>query len=184
MSSDADLGSNADQLVELLYGDLRRLARRSRWRFSAGGTVQTTALVHEAYLKLRHVPAFADRQHFLRAAAVAMRHILINTARDAIAEKRGGGAAHVTLHAAPEGASEGAAELLEVDRLLVRLRAVSERLAQVVECRFFAGYGDDETAAALGLSERTVRRDWLKARAWLRHELGAVAGPSTADAAP
>lgn len=175
---------NADQLVGLLYDDLRRLARSSRWRVSAGQTVQTTALVHEAYLKLRHMPGFEDRQHFLRAAAVAMRHILINTARDALADKRGGGAAHVSIDDAPEVAAEGAADLLEVNQLLDRLRVVSERLAQVVECRFFAGYGDEETAAALGLSERTVRRDWLKARAWLRHELGPDKAFVEADEAP
>jgi len=182
MSSDASAAPNADQLVGVLYGDLRRLARRSRWRLSAGETVQTTVLVHEAYLKLRHLPGFADRQHFLCAAAVAMRHILINTARDAVADKRGGGAPHVSLDDAPEIAVDGAIELIEVDRLLDRLRLVSERLAQVVECRFFAGYGDEETAAALGLSERTVRRDWLKARAWLRHELGVVERPANGDA--
>ena len=133
--------------------------------------MQTTALMREAHLKLRHTPGFEDRQHFLRAAAVAMRHILINTARDALADKRGGGAVHVPLDDAPEVAADGAAELLEVGHLLDRLRSVSERLAQVVECRFFAGYGEEETATALGLSERTVRRDWQKARAWLRHPL-------------
>jgi RNA polymerase sigma factor (TIGR02999 family) len=167
----------ADALVSVLYDELRRLARRSRWRVSAGETVQTTALVHEAYLKLRHMQGFEDRQHFLRTAAVAMRHILINTARDALAGKRGGGAIRVALDDAPEIAVEGAAELLEVNELLDRLRGFDERLAQVVECRFFAGFGDEETAAALGLSERTVRRDWLKARAWLRHELGAGGAP-------
>ena len=184
MPIDADARPNTDLLVSLLYDDLRRLARSSRWRVSAGGTLQTTALVHEAYLKLRHTPGFEDQQHFLRTAALAMRQILINTAREALADKRGGGAAHVSLDDAPEVAVEGAAELLEVNQLLDRLRGVSERLAQVVECRFFAGYGDQETAAALGLAERTVRRDWLKARAWMRHELSQGGTPTTPDETP
>lgn len=158
----------ADELVAVLYRDLRRLARYSRGRLSAGQTMQTTALVHEAYLKLRSAPAFADRQHFLRSAAVAMRHILINLARDARADKRGAGAPHVNLDDAPALAIDDAARLLEIDDALQRLGAASERLAQVVECRFFAGYSEEETALALGLSERTVRRDWIKARAWLR----------------
>jgi RNA polymerase sigma factor (TIGR02999 family) len=171
----------ADALVAALYDDLRRLARRSRWQVSAGGTLQTTALVHEAYLKLQHAPGFVDRQHFLRSAAVAMRHILINIARDALADKRGAGAQRVSLDDAPELATEDAAALLEVDQVLSRLRSVSDRLAQVVECRFFAGYSDEETAEALGLSDRTVRRDWLKARAWLRRELGDAAWAKPSD---
>jgi RNA polymerase sigma factor (TIGR02999 family) len=181
MSIEPDPPRDADALVALLYDDLRRLARRSRWQVSAGGTVQTTALVHEAYLKLRNAPGFADRQHFLRSAAVAMRHILINIARAAVADKRGAGAARIPLDDAPEIAAEDASALLELDQVLDRLRAVSERLAQVVECRFFAGYSDEETAEALALSDRTVRRDWLKARAWLRRELGDTAWAAGAD---
>jgi RNA polymerase sigma factor (TIGR02999 family) len=169
------LTHTADALVPVLYDDLRRIARRTRWQVSAGGTVQTTALVHEAYLKLRHSPGFNDRQHFLRAAAMAMRHILVNLARASLTAKRGSGLDDVPLDDAPEIAAPAAAALLEVNEVLDRLRGVSERLAEVVECRFFAGYGDEETAAALGLSDRTVRRDWLKARAWLRRELGADA---------
>jgi RNA polymerase sigma factor (TIGR02999 family) len=158
--------------VPALYDELRRIARRSRWQVSAGGTIQTTALVHEAYLKLRHAAGFNDRQHFLRAAAMAMRHILVNLSRSALAEKRGSGVDDLPLDDVPEIAAPAAAALLEVNEVLDRLRGVSARLADVVECRFFAGYDDDETAAALGLSDRTVRRDWLKARAWLRRELG------------
>ena len=182
MTPERDSTLATDLLVQVLYDDLRRLARRSRWKVSAGGTVQTTALVHEAYLKLRHAPEFQDHRHFLRSAAVAMRHILINIARDALADKRGGGAVHVELDAAPEIAAEGAGALIEVDEVLERLRSVSERLAQVVECRFFAGYSEEETATALGLSDRTVRRDWIKARAWLRRELGADALAMQPDA--
>ena len=175
MQADPSLTHTADSLVPLLYNDLRRIARRSRWQVSAGSTVQTTALVHEAYLKLRRSPGFADRQHFMRAAAMAMRHILVNLARESMTAKRGAGVDAVPFDEAPDIAAPAAAALLEVNDVLERLRSVSERLAEVVECRFFAGYNDDETAAALGLSDRTVRRDWLKARAWLRRELGDTA---------
>jgi RNA polymerase sigma factor (TIGR02999 family) len=167
-----DLGHTADSLVPLLYQDLRRLARRARWQVSAGGTVQTTALVHEAYLKLRGSAGFNDRQHFMRAAAMAMRHILVNLARDASADKRGAGALHVALDEEVEMPADNAHQLIAVDQSLDRLRGISERLADVVECRFFGGYSEEETAQALALSDRTVRRDWLKARAWLRHDLG------------
>lgn len=172
---ESGVGRTADALVPVFYRDLRRIARHARFRVSAGATVQTTALVHEAYLKLRTRPAFADRSHFLRAAAQAMRHILVNLARDARAGKRGGGRGPVPLDDEDEGLLLGAADaqrLLEVDQALQRLRALSERLADVVECRFFAGFSEDETAAALALSDRTVRRDWIKARAWLREEIG------------
>ena len=184
MADEANLTHTADALVPVLYDDLRRTARRSRWQVSAGGTLQTTALVHEAYLKLRRAAGFHDRQHFLRAAAMAMRHILVNLARESLAAKRGAGVDDLPLDDVPEIAAPAAAALLEVDDVLERLREVSQRLAEVVECRFFGGYGDEETAAALGLSDRTVRRDWLKARAWLRRELGAGAIALGADPAP
>ena len=184
MHADPSLTHTADSLVPVLYDDLRRIARRSRWQVSAGSTVQTTALVHEAYLKLRRSGGFADRQHFLRAAAMAMRHILVNLARESLTAKRGSGHDDVPLDDAPEIAAPAAAALLEVNEVLERLRGVSERLAEVVECRFFAGYDDEETASALGLSDRTVRRDWLKARAWLRRELGDEAPAFDEGAAP
>lgn len=161
----------AMELIPVFYSDLRRLAQRERRRVSAGETLQTTALVHEAYLKLQTSTAFANREHFLRAAAVAMRHALINYARDRVAQKRGGGATQISLDEAPDVLSAGDDALLEINDALLRLSKLSPRLAQVVECRFFAGYGDTETALALGVNERTVRRDWIKARAWLRREL-------------
>jgi RNA polymerase sigma factor (TIGR02999 family) len=182
MDDQPTLQQTAETLLPLLYADLRRLARRARWQVSAGETLQTTALVHETYLKLRGSAGFNDRQHFLRAAALAMRHILVNLAREATAIKRGAGAAHVSLDDAPEMPADSLGHLIEVDQALDRLRALSPRLADVVECRFFAGYSDEETAAALGLSDRTVRREWLKARAWLHRELGPP-GPPQGDAA-
>ncbi len=172
MLTDPELTHSADVLVPLLYSDLRRLARRARWQVSAGQTVQTTALVNEAYLRLRRSERFNDRQHFMRSAAMAMRQILINLAREALTEKRGAGAIRVDLDDAPELPAPDAQSLLEVHDALLRLHAFSPRSAQVVECRFFGGYSDEDTAAALGMSERTVRREWLKARAWLLREMG------------
>ncbi len=171
----------AAELVPLLYEDLRRVARRERARVGAGGTMQTTALIHEAYLRLSRGSAFNNREHFLRASAIAMRHALVNHARERVAMKRGGGAAKVSLDELPDlpGSDDGA--ILEVNDALMRLAQLNARLAQVVECRFFAGYDETDTALALGLTDRTVRRDWVKARAWLRREMGAVQDPADAE---
>jgi len=162
----------AVELMPIFYQDIRRLARRERRRVSAGVTMQTTALVHEAYLKLHGSPEFNNREHFLRAAALAMRHVLVSHARERLAVKRGGGEAAVPLDEAPEVAVDDDAVLLEINEALERLAKINPRLAYVVECRFFAGFDDSETAIALGLTDRTVRRDWIKARAWLSRDLG------------
>ena len=168
-----------DELLPIFYADLKRLARRERSRVGAGGTLHTTALVHEAYLKLRGTRSWNDEAHFLRAAALAMRHALVNHAEARRAAKRGGGIAHLPLDAALDAGLDSALDageagdetLLALDEALGRLARQSARLARVVECRFFAGYDERETARALGLSERTVRRDWTLARAWLYREL-------------
>lgn len=160
-----------DDLVRTLYAELRDVASRERWRLGDAPTLQTTALISETWLKLHKVQAWQDRPHFLRAAAIAMRQVLVDAARERYAAKRGGGLADLTLSIAervPAGSDE---ELLHVDEALSRLQALEPRLAQVVECRFFAGYNEVETAEVLGTSERTVRRDWLKAKAWLYVEL-------------
>ncbi len=162
----------AVELMPIFYQDIRRLAQRERRRVSAGATLQTTALVHEAYLKLHASPEFNNREHFLRAAALAMRHVLVSHARERLAIKRGGGSAPVPLDEAPDVATDQDSVLLEINDALERLSKVNPRLAYVVECRFFAGFDDAETAVALGLTDRTVRRDWIKARAWLSRELG------------
>ncbi len=162
----------ATELIPLLYEDLRRVARRERARVGAGGTMQTTALIHEAYLRLSGDSAFNNREHFLRASALAMRHALVNHARDRVAMKRGGGAAKISLDEMPDLAGGDDGAILEINDALMRLAQLNERLAQVVECRFFAGYDEKNTALALGLTDRTVRRDWVKARAWLRREMG------------
>jgi RNA polymerase sigma factor (TIGR02999 family) len=162
----------AVELMPIFYQEVRRLAHRERRRVSAGVTMQTTALVHEAYIKLHGSPEFNNREHFLRAAALAMRHVLVSHARERLALKRGGGEIPVPLHDAPEVPVDDDAVLLEINEALERLAKINARLAYVVECRFFAGFDDAETAVALGLTDRTVRRDWIKARAWLSRELG------------
>jgi RNA polymerase sigma factor (TIGR02999 family) len=164
----------ADELMPLFYDDLKRLAHRERSRVSAGVTLQTTALVNEAYLKLRGSAGWHDDAHFLRAAALAMRHALVNHALARLAAKRGDGAPHLSLTAGLDVAIEDDATLVALDEALARLARESLRLAQVVECRYFGGYDDVETARALGVSERTVRRDWSLARAWLHRELAAA----------
>ncbi len=166
-----DVRQTATQLLPLFYEEVRRVASRERRRVSAGETLQTTALIHEAYLKLNRGGTFNDRAHFLRSAALAMRHSLINYARDRIAEKRGSGAQVLSIDEITDADAPAAQELLDINDAIGRLAQLSPRLAQIVECRFFAGYSDQETAQALGITDRTVRRDWIKARAWLHREL-------------
>lgn len=175
-----ELCRSAEELFPVFYAEVRRLARRERLRVGADETLQTTALIHEAYLRLRESARYQDHAHFLRAAALSMRHVLINHARDSVAAKRGGGATHLSLEFAESEAApipfESDERLLAIHGLLQKLSALNPRLSQVVECRFFAGYSETETAQALGIDERTVRRDWVKARAWLRSELGGELG--------
>jgi len=165
--------SLADQLLPLFYDDLKRIAHRERGRVDAGATLQTTALVNEAYLKLRGTHAWNDDAHFMRAAALAMRHALVNHAVARLAGKRGSGTIALPLTAALDVAVQDDDTMLALNEALSRLACDSARLAQVVECRYFAGYDDAETARALDISERTVRRDWNLARAWLHRELAA-----------
>jgi RNA polymerase sigma factor (TIGR02999 family) len=164
----------AEQLFPLLYDEVSRLAHRERNRVRAGETLRTTALINEAYLKLLRSPEFNDRAHFLRAAALAMRHILVNHAHARVAAKRGGGVQIESLDESVEAAAQSDDSVIEVHEAVDRLARFDERLAQVVECRFFAGYTEEDTATALGMTERTIRRDWAKARAWLRVELNSI----------
>jgi RNA polymerase sigma factor (TIGR02999 family) len=161
----------AGKLLPAFYDQLKHIAQRARSRVRAGATMQTTALVHEAYLRLGASREFADETHFLRAAALAMRHALINHAQARLADKRGGGSLHTTLSHAADLSIDTDEGMLALHSALERLAIDSPRLADVVECRFFGGYGEEETARALGMSLRTVQRDWLKARAWLYREL-------------
>ena len=167
----SDVRSTADELLPLFYADLKRLAHRERARVGAGMTMQTTALVNEAYLKIRNRSDWNDDAHFVRAAALAMRHALVSHALERLTAKRGSGIAALPLTDGLEVAVEDDESLVALDDALKLLSQRSLRLAQVVECRFFAGYDDAETALALAISERTVRRDWSLARAWLQREL-------------
>lgn len=172
--------ADAAALAPLLYPELRRAARGIRAGVRAGDTLRTTALIHEAYIKLAAAqPAggapWQNRKHFLAAAAMAMRQVLIDDARARLSERRGAGVPPLPLDAAEvatAATAEPDAEVVAVGEALERLRALSPRLAQVVECRYYAGYTEQETAEALALTERTVRRDWVKARAWLYQSLG------------
>lgn len=162
-----------DQILPLLYHELRRAARREL-AARPSDTLSTTALVHELYLKLAHArrPDWRDRAHFLGAAAVAMRHILVDRARRRTADKRGGPHGAVTLDDDAVAVADREAEsLLELHEALEQLALLDVRLARVVECRFFGGMTEQETAEVLGVTERTVRRDWIKARGFLYRAL-------------
>jgi RNA polymerase sigma factor (TIGR02999 family) len=156
-----------------VYDEMRRLAQSMLRRQARGGTLNTTGLVHEAYLKLLGTdgaPA-QNRRHVFATAARAMRYILVDHARARQADKRGGGAQRVTLGPAHDTAEMRADELLALDEALARLAAERARLAQVVELRFFAGLTYDEIAETMDTSVRTAKRDWELARAWLHREL-------------
>lgn len=167
-----------DRLVPLVYDRMRRIARGQLARQGRGHTLSTTALVHEAYVQLVAETGvnWQDRSHFYAICARAMRRILVDYARRRHARKRGGSAAHVALDDEIAGTGHPAEVILAVDSALDRLAAFNPRLAQVVECRTFAGLTEEETAQALNTSLRTVQREWTRARAWLRKELGDRAG--------
>jgi RNA polymerase sigma factor (TIGR02999 family) len=162
-----------DRLFTTLHAELRRVARGQRMRWEGNDTLNTTALVNEAYIKLLKANGrgWADRAHFFAVASRAMRQILVNYAESRRAARRGGGAPHVPLHDMNPVSDEGADDLIALHDALGRLARVSERQARVVECRFFAGLSIRETAEALGTSPATVERDWALASAWLRREL-------------
>jgi RNA polymerase sigma factor (TIGR02999 family) len=162
-----------DRVFPLVYEEIRRIARRHLRRTPRGQSLDTTGLVHEVYLKLTagENVRLEDRGHLLAVSACAMRHIIISRARARSAAKRGGGVAPVAVDPERLPAEAQAEWLLDLDRALERLRGHDERLARIVECRFFAGLSEEETAQALGSSLRTVQRGWVRARAWLRAEL-------------
>jgi RNA polymerase sigma factor (TIGR02999 family) len=166
------------QAFEAAYRELRRLARSQLRRLRPGQTLTTTALVHEAFLKLVESPvAPVDQNHFLALAARAMRQILVDYARQRASLKRGGDRRRTTFEAESIGVEVLADEMLAIDRALTRLATLDERLASVVEWRYFGGMTEGEVADALGVTERTVRRDWKKARAFLYRDL-AGGGPA------
>jgi len=165
--------ASLDRLVPLVYEELRAIAHRHLLARGHGGTLQTTALVHEAYLKLvdQSRAGWNDRAHFLALASVAMRHVLVDRAKARAALKRGGDPKRITLDEEDIPAHDQPEALLQLNEALNRLAAIQPRLARVVECRFFGGLTEDEIAEALGLTVRTVQRDWVKARMLLRRAL-------------
>ena len=169
-SGDAQAG---DLLVRVLYRELHGMARRRLRGERPGMTLQTTALVHETYLRLidQRQVEWRDRGHFLALAATTMRRVLVDRARARRAGKRGAGEPAITLTDAASAGVNSADQVLDVDRALERLTAAYPRPAQVVEMRFFGGLELEEIGAVLGITERTVKRDWAFARAWLAREL-------------
>jgi RNA polymerase sigma factor (TIGR02999 family) len=162
-----------EKLFPLVYDELRRIAHRQLGRESAGHTLDTTSLVHEAYLKLvdQTRANWTDRSHFFAVAANAMRRILVDYARSYRTGKRGGAPRRVSLTDSMLVAEQRADTLLAVDDAMIELARIDERLSRVVECRFFAGLTEEETAEVLGITARTVRRDWTKAKGWLQRTL-------------
>jgi RNA polymerase sigma factor (TIGR02999 family) len=163
--------SALDRVFVLLYPDLRRIAH-ARLRVEKGAAhLETTALVHESFLRLVEASALvlADRKHFFTYAAKTMRNIIIDAAREQLAQRRGGGRAPLQLNTALAGSlpAEGDASLVAIDDALRALEALDAPLAEIVEMRYFAGYSEAEIAELTGQSERTVRRRWEKARAFL-----------------
>lgn len=168
------LTATANTLAPLLLDQLRNQARHERRRVRAGETLQTTALVHEAYIRLQRSEAWQGETHFLRAAAMAMRQALVDYARHKLAAKRGSGMATESLDLqASEPFWISDQRLLDLDEALQQLSALNPRLTHVIECRFFGGYSELETARILDVTDRTVRRDWIKAKAWLYQALDA-----------
>ncbi len=162
-----------DQLLPLVYDDLRRVAR-GQLRRRPDHSLDTAGLVNEAYLRLvdQTRAQWNDRGHFFAVSALAMRQILVDRARRRLRAKRGGDKVVVAIDHDVDPADRDAQLVLDVDLALQKLAAHDPDLARVVNCRFFAGLTDEETAAALGTSVRTAQRQWFKARAWLREELG------------
>lgn len=176
-----------DQIFALLYEELRVIARARLQGHPADATIRTTALINEAWLRMAQQEGldFDDRSHFFAYASRVMRTVLVDYARRVSAEKRGGNAVHVALHDHDLPVEHQAEFLLALDEALTELAGRAERACRVVECRYFGGLTEEETAAALGVSDRTVRRDWVKAREWLYRalspdsaaEAGGGAGP-------
>jgi RNA polymerase sigma factor (TIGR02999 family) len=162
-----------DRLLPLVYDELRAVAHRQLARRDIGGTLSTTGLVHEAYLKLvdHSRVAWRDRAHFFALVAVAMRHVLVDRAKARCAAKREGALHRVTLDDEQIRACDQPEAMLQLNDAIERLALIDPRLARIVDCRFFGGFSEEEIAAAMGITVRTVQRDWLKARMLLRRAL-------------
>ena len=164
-----------DQLIPLVYDELRGIAHRQLASGRGGGSLSTTALVHEAYLKLvdQSRAEWQDQAHFLALASLAMRHVLVDRARALATAKRGGGRSRITLDEEELRVDTDPEGLLDLNAALDQLAALDPRLAEVVVCRFFGGLTEEQIAAALGITVRSVQRDWAKARMLLRRALDA-----------
>jgi RNA polymerase sigma factor (TIGR02999 family) len=162
-----------DQLVPLVYPELRRLAKRHMNRENPAHTLQTSALINEAYLRLvdQQNVKWQDRAHFFAVAAQVMRHILVDHARRRAYDKRGGGAPHVPLVEAAVVKEDRASQLVALDEALKALTALDPRRSQIIELRFFGGLNADEIAEVMQISPSTVQREWRAAKAWLHHTM-------------
>ena len=163
------------KLLPVIYGELRRMAKRYMAREAADHTLQTTALIHEAYLNLaaQRDKQWENRSHFFAVAAQAMRHILVDYARARRRDKRGGDASFIALDEAPLVSLERSAEMIALDDALTALAAIDPRKCRMVELRFFGGLTEEETATVMQVSLATVKRDWRAAKLWLARELNA-----------
>lgn len=161
----------ADVLIAQLYDELRVIARREHYRAGSPQTLQATALIGEAYIKLQKREGWESKSHFLGCAATAMRHILIDAARARLAGKRNAEVENYTRSLDVAAATPDDGEIVRLGEALKALSDVDAKLAQVIDCRFFAGLDEIETAEVLGVSDRTVRRWWTQARAWIYREM-------------
>ncbi|HEY1403292.1 MAG TPA: sigma-70 family RNA polymerase sigma factor, partial [Pyrinomonadaceae bacterium] len=170
-----------DKLTPLVYAELRRIARRQMSRERDGHTLQATALVNEAFIRISGQESFnwQDRAHFYAVCAQVMRHILIDHARANARDKRGGGAIHVSLDEAAVLAGGQATDFLALEEALRALEAFDPQKGRIVELRYFAGLGIEETAEVLKISPTTVRREWRRAKAWLYRALAEGGGDET-----
>jgi RNA polymerase sigma-70 factor, ECF subfamily len=161
------------EVFPLIYAELRRLAQRQLRQEPDGHTLSPTALVHEAYMRLIDYTRteWTGRAHFMAVASTAMRRILVDYARSQRSEKRGGALHRVPIDSIELGTEERAELVVALDEALARLKELDGRQARVVECRFFGGMTEEETAEALGIGLRTAKRDWAKARSWLHREI-------------
>lgn len=179
MAADPDSSSKkndeaSDGLVAALYDDLHKAAHRERFRAGRPDTMQTTAVLHEAYLRLSDKPEWQNRDHFMATASTAMRYVLVDAARARLTAKRGAGERPLPIEAAAQVADEADRaddELVRLGDALAALAQFDPDLARLIDCRFFAGMTEEETARVLGISDRTVRRRWLQARAWLYQDM-------------
>ena len=166
-------------MVSEHYELLVTIARAKRRRAGFGATMSTSDILHESYLKLDGSPGWRSSEHFIRAATLAMRHVIVDHARRKLSQKRGGGAVHLEIDEAegllPEF-GETPEEIVAIAELLKKLEATNPRWMRIVDARYFSGMTETETADALGLSDRTVRRDWQEVRAWIAEQMGIEQG--------